>query len=76
MPAHDDADKVGGVLGIEFLDYARPVKLDRPRADPQLAAGLLVGGAGDDLGQHIAFAAGERLTAWNSDLAAACAIGF
>jgi hypothetical protein len=41
MPAHDDPDEVGGILGIDLLDYSRTMKLDRSRADPQLPSGLL-----------------------------------
>src|SRR6266851_3379197 len=56
-----DTDEIGRVLGPELGHDAGPVHLDGARADPELAAGLLAGSAGHDLGQHILLAAGQRL---------------
>ena len=52
MPGHNDPDQVGGILGADFFDDPRTMKLDGPRADSQLAARLLARRAGDNLGQQ------------------------
>ena len=43
-----DAHQIGGVLGAELVHDAGAMHLDGARADPELAAGLLVGSAGGD----------------------------
>src|SRR5689334_24223550 len=52
--AHDDAHQVGRILGAELLHDAGAVYLDGARADPEVAAGLLVGCAAGNLRQHLA----------------------
>src|SRR5512136_2144441 len=61
--AHHDADEVGGVAGADLLHQVGAVHLDGARADAELAARLLVGGAGDDLSEHVLLAPAERLAA-------------
>src|SRR5947209_4790130 len=59
--AQHDTHEVGGVLGAQLLHDARAVHLDGARADAEDAARFLVGGAGRDLRQDLAFARGEEL---------------
>src|ERR1700730_2172066 len=58
-----DAHEVGRVLGGELLHDARAVHLDGARADAEVRARLLVGGAGRDFAQHLALARGQTLAA-------------
>src|SRR5206468_12447829 len=74
--AQRDPDQIGGVLGAELLHDARAVHLDGARADAEVPAGPLVGGAGHDLRQHILLARGERLAARKmKDLAVGATLG-
>jgi hypothetical protein len=59
LPQHDP-DEVAGVLGPELFHDAGAMHFDRARADPELAAGFLVGRARRDLREHLAFARGQR----------------
>src|SRR5436190_2209351 len=59
LPQHDPGE-VAGVLGAELFHDAGAMHLDRARADPERAAGDLVGRASHDLREHLAFARGQR----------------
>ena len=59
LPQHDP-HQVGGILGAELVHDAGAMHLDGARADAERAAGLLVGGPGDDPGQHLALARGQQ----------------
>ena len=61
--AQHDPHQIGGVLGAELVHDAGAVHLDGARADAERAAGLLVGSAGDDAGQHLALARREQFRA-------------
>ncbi len=56
MFAEHDAHEVGRVPRAKLLHDARPMHLDGPRGDAEMAAGRLAGRAGHDLRQHFAFA--------------------
>src|SRR3954470_15815740 len=55
LPQHDP-NQVGGVLGAELFHDAGAMHFDGARADSERAARLLVGSAGHDLREHLAFA--------------------
>ena len=59
--AHHDADEVGGVARADLLHQVGAMHLDGARADAELAAGLLVGGAVDDLAEDVLLAPAQRL---------------
>jgi hypothetical protein len=51
--AQHDAHEIGGILGAELIHDARPMHLDRARADAEFEARFLVGSALRDPPQHI-----------------------
>src|SRR4029077_7811208 len=60
LPQHDP-NEIGRVPGAELVHDAGAMHLDGAWGDAERAASLLVGGAGDDPGQHLALARRERL---------------
>src|SRR5436190_18250933 len=54
---HHDPDQIGGVPRSKLLHDIGAVILDRSRADPEMPPCFLVGRAGSELLEHLAFAA-------------------
>ena len=57
---HHDPDQIGGVPRAELLHDVGAVILDRARADPEMPSRFLVGSAGGELLEHLAFAPRQR----------------
>ncbi len=57
---HHDPDQIGGVSRPELLHDIGAMVLDRSRADPEMPSRFLVGGAGGELLEHLAFPARQR----------------
>src|SRR4249919_722870 len=61
---HHDPHQVRGVAGAELLHDVSAMILDGARTDAELPPGLLVGGAGGELLEHLAFASRQRFASW------------
>ena len=59
--AHHNPDQIGRIPGAQLFHDVGAMIFDRTRADPKVTAGFLVGGAGGELLQNLAFAPRQRL---------------
>ena len=66
--AEHDAHQIGGVLGAELFHDPGAVNFDGAIADAELLSGFLVGGALDDLAEHVLLARRQRLAARKIEL--------